>query len=184
MKSSPIRRAFVGALARRTEAHQGAVRERLEARLAELSESEGPQESVKAVLASVPVKRGPLGLLADSLATRHAHTESEEGAQTPLAAASVARRELGTLREFRGTWSRLFAEQRLRQTLAQVPTQAGPLNSHHLVHRALATMQEVSPEYLQRFVTHVDTLLWLEQRQAPVVGQAARPEKRRKVKAR
>ena len=72
------------------------------------------------------------------------------------------------------------AEQRLRQTLAQVPPQAGPLNSHHLVHRALATMQEVSPAYLQRFVTHVEALLWMERRQASANPAAARLDKPRK----
>jgi len=29
--------------------------------------------------------------------------------------------------------------------------------------RSLSLMQEVSPDYLRRFLSHVDTLLWLEQ---------------------
>jgi len=64
---------------------------------------------------------------------------------------------------FKGTWSRLRAEQRLRQVLAQVPAMAGPLNSAHVVNRALQAMRELSPQYLDAFILHVDALLWLEQ---------------------
>jgi hypothetical protein len=70
--------------------------------------------------------------------------------------------ELKTLSYFRSTWSRLSADRRLTQTLAAVPENAGPLNSHHLVHRALMLMRELSPEYLHRFMAHVDALLWLD----------------------
>jgi hypothetical protein len=64
---------------------------------------------------------------------------------------------------FKGTWSRLRADQRLRQALAQVPAMAGPLNSSHVMNRTLQAMRELSPEYLDAFMLHVDTLLWLEQ---------------------
>ena len=64
---------------------------------------------------------------------------------------------------FQGTWSRLRAEQRLRQVLAHVPASAGPLNSSHLVNRALQAINDVSPEYLDAFMSHIDTLQWLEQ---------------------
>ncbi len=80
--------------------------------------------------------------------------------------AAPASLELAAVRRFRGTWSRLSAEERLRQTLAQVPPQAGPLNALHLLHRALVGMHGISPEYLQHFVAQVDALLWLEQVQA------------------
>jgi len=63
---------------------------------------------------------------------------------------------------FRATWDRLSAAQRLTQSLAKVPDNAGPLNSLQLVHRSLALMSELSPEYLHRFLAHVDALLWLE----------------------
>ena len=64
---------------------------------------------------------------------------------------------------FERTWSRLSADQRLAQSRATLPDNAGPLNSHHLVHRALVLMRELSPEYLERFVGYVDALQWLEQ---------------------
>ena len=64
---------------------------------------------------------------------------------------------------FRRTWWRLSADQRLAQSRATLPENAGPLNSHHLVHRSLTLMRELSPEYLERFVGYVDALQWLEQ---------------------
>lgn len=97
--------------------------------------------------------------------------------------AAPAALELAAVRRFRGTWSRLSAEERLRQTLAQVPPQAGPLNALHLLHRALVGMHGISPDYLQHFVAQVDALLWLEQVQAaslPVARPRAAGGARRK----
>ncbi|MDO9352812.1 MAG: DUF2894 domain-containing protein, partial [Solirubrobacteraceae bacterium] len=66
-----------------------------------------------------------------------------------------------TLGYLRSTWSRLSADQRLTQSLAKVPENAGPLNSQHLVHRALTQIRDLSPEYLHHFMAQVDALLWL-----------------------
>lgn len=91
------------------------------------------------------------------------HQNGAQGtAPLSLAAAPPAPRS-NALTAFKGTWSRLRAEQRLRQALAQVPAAAGPLNSSHVVNRTLQTMRDLSPEYLDAFMLHVDTLLWLEQ---------------------
>jgi len=68
-----------------------------------------------------------------------------------------------TVQFFKRTWSRLSADQRLAQARATLPDNAGPLNSHHLVHRSLTLMRELSPEYLERFVGYIDALQWLEQ---------------------
>lgn len=175
-----VREAFIAALARRAQDHEGATRELLEARLAQLRAQSEASGSKSLLPLGLEGERGPLGRLADGFAARHANMDPT-GPEVPgLSAGSAAQRELGTLRQFRGAWSRMFAEQRLRQTMEQVPPQAGPLNSHHLVHRALAVMQEISPAYLQRFVTQVEALLWLEQQQLPVVAPTQRQEKRKK----
>ena len=76
---------------------------------------------------------------------------------------TVAPPPLKAVSAFQGTWSRLRAEQRLRQVLAHVPASAGPLNSSHLVNRALQAINDVSPAYLDAFMSHIDTLQWLEQ---------------------
>jgi len=48
------------------------------------------------------------------------------------------------------------------QSLAPLPTQAGSLDTEHLLHQALTLMQGKSPEYLQHFMVHVEPLLTLE----------------------
>lgn len=73
------------------------------------------------------------------------------------------RPELKTAQSFRNTWSKLSVEKRVMQALDQAPKNAGPINSHMLVVRSLALMRDISPDYLNRFTTYVDTLLCLEQ---------------------
>lgn len=71
--------------------------------------------------------------------------------------------ELKSLRYFRGTWSRLAVDRQLHKSRAKLPENAGPLNSHRLVLRSLQWMNEVSPDYLDRFMSYVDALFWLDQ---------------------
>ena len=93
-----------------------------------------------------------------------ANAEPAHGdAARPAHATPGMRTELKSVRQARNTWSRLSADQRLAQSLATLPGNAGPLNSHHLVHRSLSLMRELSPEYLERFVGYIDALQWLEQ---------------------
>ena len=51
----------------------------------------------------------------------------------------------------------------MNQALEQAPKNAGPINSHALLLRSLALMREISPDYLNRFMSYADTLLCLEQ---------------------
>ena len=71
--------------------------------------------------------------------------------------------ELKAVAYFRDAWSRLSTEQQLTQTLAQAPENAGPMNSQHLVLRSLQIMRDIAPDYLQGFMSYIDTLIWLEQ---------------------
>lgn len=76
---------------------------------------------------------------------------------------AVAAGELKSLHYFRDTWAQLSVDRQLAEALTQAPENAGPLNSHRLVLRALEDMREVSPDYLKRFLAHADALLWLDQ---------------------
>jgi hypothetical protein len=73
------------------------------------------------------------------------------------------RSELKTIRKFRNTWSKLSADKQVAQALEQAPANAGPINSHMLVLRSLALMRDISPDYLNRFMSYADTLLCLDQ---------------------
>ena len=101
-----------------------------------------------------------------------------QGAKPPAAAP-----ELKAISQYRSTWSRLSAEQRLHQALAQVPINAGPLNTQRLLHQALAAMRDASPHYLHRFMVQVETLLWLEQLGPGVVPVADKKPAVRKARA-
>jgi hypothetical protein len=98
-------------------------------------------------------------------------------ATSPATAAGSSTRELKTVRESRATWARMSVDRQLAQAKKQGPENAGPINSHMLVLRSLAMMQEISPDYLSRVVSYVDTLLSLDP------GEKEVPVKRKKAPA-
>jgi len=159
-----VRARFAQALARRAEAHAGAARKRLDERLAALAEIAPRPHDEPSAEAGRSSQRGALAALVD-----HAAREKPApvlGASTPARTPEPGRPavpDTRTVQFFKRTWSRLSADQRLAQSRATLPENAGPLNSHHLVHRSLTLMRELSPEYLERFVGYVDALQWLEQ---------------------
>lgn len=92
--------------------------------------------------------------------------------------------ELPALDAFRSLWSGIRADSQLQQSVAQTPTDAGPLNSAALASRSIALMRELSPAYLRAFLAYVDDLAWLEQMgNSTAVTNAAGPRKRAARKA-
>ncbi|WP_181372961.1 DUF2894 domain-containing protein [Massilia glaciei] len=87
--------------------------------------------------------------------------------------------ELKTVRESRATWARMSVDKQLSLAIQQAPKNAGPINSHMLILRSLAMMQEISPDYLGRFVSYVDALLLLDpgEKDVPVKRKKAPPAK-------
>lgn len=174
---------FIEALAARAAGHAGHARALLEARLAtlvddyarDLARADAHPRADTRPLASAGGALAPLlGRLA---AARHAQgTADAQGVP-----------QLPALAEFRRLWGELLGERRLRQSLAPLPADAGPLNSGVLVHRALAHMRATSPDYLRHFLAYADHLCWLERLQArpsaaPQAtgpGRRATPRKRR-----
>ncbi len=73
------------------------------------------------------------------------------------------RQENPRIQQFRQQLGRISVQKKISQAIAQAPQNAGPINSHMLVLRSLGIMREVSPDYLNRFMAHVDTLLCLDQ---------------------
>lgn len=68
-----------------------------------------------------------------------------------------------SVREFSEVWSRIAAEQQVAQALDRGPENAGPLNPHKLMLRSIRLMRGLSPDYLRRFLSQMDSLLWLDQ---------------------
>ncbi|WP_269508436.1 DUF2894 domain-containing protein [Burkholderia sp. IMCC1007] len=183
----PVRFHRLDALERRAAALDGDARALLDARLATLldgfaqivaraDDAAAACDSAQAAAQMRP--RGALGGLVERLA-RDAQAD-RRGLDPEL------------IDYFRAMWSKVRTEQQYRQSLDQVPRNAGPLNSNSLVHRSLATMRELSPAYLQQFMSYIDALAWLEdlagggaqaEKEAPraKATKAAKPAKSTKV---
>lgn len=71
--------------------------------------------------------------------------------------------ELRSIHYFRESLVRRNADKLVTQAIREIPEGAGPLNSQKLIVQSLASMRDLSPHYLNRFVAYIDTLLWLEQ---------------------
>lgn len=99
-----------------------------------------------------------------------------------LVSGMEASSEMASVRRFREAWSRIAAEDQVDQAVGRGPVNAGPLNSHMLVLRSLALMRKLSPDYLRRFLSHVDTLLWLDQANQKYTPVKAKPARRSRAK--
>jgi len=172
----PVRFRMIESLARRAASHEGEARRLLDEKLAALMatyasevEKSAPPAAASAD-SKAPRGASPMRALLDHI-RQHAPSHNRP-APSPADALDSRPSELETLRYLRSTWSRLSANKRLTQSLAKVPDKAGPLNSHHLVHRALASMRDTSPEYFHRFVSYVDGLLALDQMTQPGIAPA------------
>jgi hypothetical protein len=180
VRVDPVGLAVIDALARRAAAQDGEARRLMNLRVEELllarhaaeTHHAGQADTLPDELGTRRVVLARLSELVDRLG--RLPTSSVQSSPPHRGAASrnnppPAPRNAVTA--FKSTWSRLRAEQRLSQALAQVPAMAGPLNSSHVMNRTLQAMRDLSPEYLDAFMLHIDTLLWLEQ--ASGVGDEA-----------
>lgn len=93
---------------------------------------------------------------------RTIHATASRGQAPGLAVSD----ELPSARRFRRAWLGIRTQEQVQQAVARKPAKAGPLNSHALVVESLAMMSRLSPDYLRRFVAHVQALQWLEQASA------------------
>ncbi len=99
-----------------------------------------------------------------------------------IASDADAHRELPSVTRFRETWSRIAAEDQVTQAVERGPANAGPLNSHMLVLRTLALLRDLSPDYLRRFLSQMETLQWLEQASQAITPVKPKPARRSRVK--
>lgn len=178
---APVRFAYLTALGRRAQHQPPVIRARLLHRLAEHAAAFAADLARPTTPIQTAAPSGhacsPLATLLASL-EEHASTPMQRETASPphplptvdleKPAKSTSRighaaPELKAVAYFREAWSRLSTEQQLTQTLAQAPDNAGPMNSQHLVLRSLQVMRDIAPDYLQGFMSYIDTLIWLEQ---------------------
>jgi hypothetical protein len=182
-RADPVRFRFIEALARRASGYRGEAGRLLEARVAGLVADYGEllARASRVVPSPTPAPTSPstppqwpaalAGLAAlnerlgrhknpTAVPATHATNAPAVLAASPAHRAHHAEPELADY--FRDTWARVSVDRQLRQSLAGVPENAGPLNTNHLVHRSLSLMREVSPGYLEQFLSYVDALSRLE----------------------
>lgn len=173
---NPIRFHFIEALERRAAAHCGEARRLLDERLSGLiaayagdleRKASNAAETAAAPGSAASSAEPALDTLAGLVGYVSNPAPADGTGHGPARANAVPRRsaypELEVLDYFRQTWSKLRSEKQLRQSLRKAPDNAGPLNSSSLVHRSLSLMRELSPGYLQQFLSYVDALSWMEQ---------------------
>ncbi|WP_313319836.1 DUF2894 domain-containing protein [Stenotrophomonas sp.] len=182
-RRDPARFQLIAALADRAQAYAGTARLQLDARLQRLTEAYRELVSTPIASASTaPAEPGPLQALLLQLNSEPLQY------QLPLAASASASSEaendameaplMPALDEFQQLWSRIRIDSLLRQCLDALPEDAGPLHSSVLTYRAMALMQDISPEYLQHFIGYVDVLTWMDQL-APASATGAAEGKRK-----
>lgn len=107
-------------------------------------------------------------------------------APDPMSALPNARPDTGwrtespRVRQFRQQLRKISVHKQVSQAMAMAPQNAGPINSHMLVLRSLGLMRDISGDYLNRFMVHLETLLCLdeaERSRLPTKKPTARPRK-------
>ncbi|ODS68731.1 MAG: hypothetical protein ABS43_27500 [Bordetella sp. SCN 67-23] len=169
----PLRFHFIEALARRASGHEGEARRILDEKLAGaladytrgVEQAAGASEAVAA-----PAPADGLSTLVDLLSANGAALQDAAG-------------DMAVLDYFRGLWAELRVGRELRQALENVPENAGPLNSLHLVHQSLMLMHDLAPGYLRHFLSYADTLSWMERMSGAdlLLGAAPRAEAPKKT---
>lgn len=189
----PVRFHFIDAFASRAASHRGLAQAVLHGKLMAMLQAYEALIAGTAPHASdagteheaCRFSGGPLAELVAGM-NRQALDEAPFSVNTDFSGRAVSYPELPAVDYFQQTWARLRTRRQVQASQELVPDNAGPLNSNSLVHRALSLMREVSPDYLQHFLTYVDTLSWLEQADAGggalTKGSEAKTAKTRRMK--
>ncbi|MDP2882362.1 MAG: DUF2894 domain-containing protein [Azonexus sp.] len=199
----PVRFAYLEALTRRAATQPATIRQSLNARI---SAAANELASRPAPVPAEITETSSASPLADLLAYISGQAHDQPDARQPANDTSTVNRacyverknrpksktasaghrqqgpELKSIAIFRNEWSKLSTEQQLTQTLAQAPENAGPMNSRHLVLRSLERMRDIAPDYLQGFMSYIDTLIWLDHADPtkPVAGRSSGGEREKK----
>lgn len=70
--------------------------------------------------------------------------------------------ELQSMKVFRESIKHVNIDRIIDRAINDYPENPGPHNPHMLAIKSLTQMQQLSPHYLRRFASYIETLLWLE----------------------
>jgi hypothetical protein len=150
---------YIETLAGRTQAQSGQAQKRLKDKLQEVLHSYAQRmQALDAQSAPAALNHAKPSPLADLLQDMHRpqHTDA-------AVSAGAWRAENPRIQQFRKQLNQISVQKQVKRAIAQAPVNAGPINSHMLVLRSLSWMRDISPDYLNRFMGYVDTLLALDE---------------------
>jgi len=162
----PIGWHYLQTLAARTAAQSGTAQALLDNKLQQaLDAFEARWQNAPALHAPVQAEPSPLARLLQEMRQGPAAVSAgtAPAASRPEQPAPGLHPENPHVRQFRRQLRKISVQKQVRQAIAQAPRNAGPINSHMLVLRALGLMRDISPDYLDRFMTHLDTMLCLDE---------------------
>ncbi len=181
----PTRLRYIETLLQRAQRRSGRVAQLLEARASKAMEHyrQQPAKAARTNISAVGNQAlRELNRLLDSLreeqddphiapletALRQQELELVDAMEQQAVDASSSppaarQQELKAARRFHSALVKLNADKVVNRAVEEVPEAAGPLNPQRLATHSLTTMRDLSPHYLSRFVSYVDTLFWLEQ---------------------
>ena len=147
---------YIETLAKRTQAQSGHARVLLHTKLQEALHRFDVRMTADAQPQDHPEHLpSPLATLLQDMGPKNA----PQGSGKPTGWPS----ENPRIQAFKKQLGQISVQKQVNQAIAQAPQNAGPINSHMLVLRSLGLMRDISPDYLNRFMAHVDTLLCLEE---------------------
>ncbi len=155
---------YIETLAGRTLAQSGAAQALLNRKLQQ--SLDGLHQRMKDAAQTTQTAQTSHTATASSAASPLAVLLQSLKAQDPSASQpihSAWRAEHPRIQQFRKQLSQISVQKQVTQAIALAPQNAGPINSHMLVLRSLGLMRSISPDYLNRFMVHVDTLLCLDE---------------------
>ena len=181
-RHNPARFHYLEVLAQRQPDQSAAVRQVLAQRLEQAVATYACEARSAATAAAargagtppVTAEPSPLARLNRELNARASPEPHAATTDALHASAGAHLPDMKSVRQFSEVWSKISAEQQVVQALHRGPENAGPLNSHKLVLRSLSLMRALSPDYLRRFMSQMDALLWLDQAGTRAPAQAAR----------
>lgn len=150
----PVGWHYLQTLAERSRAASGAAQVLLRRKLQQALEglqAKMPSSTHPSLARNTQAAPSPLATLLQDIAQR-----------SPSGQTASWRTESPRTQQFRQQLGKIRVQKQVAQAIAQAPHNAGPINSHMLVLRSLGLMRDISPDYLNRFMVYIDTLLCLD----------------------
>ncbi|MCR8921624.1 DUF2894 domain-containing protein [Dasania sp. GY-MA-18] len=168
----PTRFFYIQALLRKAEgknqALQLALKTKAIAAIGELKSLAAPSKANSPAASSSALAELSRALHEKNLQTAAPHNNSLEAnlrqQEDKLMASPASNSPRTAMEIYQQTAAELNTENFIKQVINETPQgEPGPLNAHMLVIKTLSAMQQISPSYLRRIVTQIDTMFYLSE---------------------